>query len=124
MVGTDALLLGQYPAPQTYGSFPIILSEYVRQEGYLSLPEAIRKMTVFPARRLGLPDRGMLRDGLKADIVVFDADEVGSASTRPSPRQFPVGINYVLVNGRVVIDQGEHTGVLAGRALRRGRAST
>jgi N-acyl-D-aspartate/D-glutamate deacylase len=96
----------------------------VRQEGYLSLAEAIRKMTSFAAQRLGLPDRGLLRDGFKADIVIFDPATVQAPTTRPNPKQFPIGINFVIVNGQVVIDQGQHTGVLAGRALRRGRSAT
>jgi N-acyl-D-amino-acid deacylase len=124
MVGSDALLLGDFPSPRTYGCFAVILGEYVREEKYLGLPDAIRKMTGFPAHRLGLPDRGLLRDGMKADIVVFDPRGVKSPATRRNPKQFPVGIEYVAVNGRVVVDQGKHTGVLAGRALRRGRAST
>ena len=124
MVGTDALLLGDFPSPRTYGTFPTILGEYVRDEGSLSLQEAVRKMTSFAAHRLGIPDRGMLRDGMKADIVVFDPKTVKSPASRHQPKQFPVGIDYVLVNGRIVVDQAEHTGVLAGRALRRGRAST
>ena len=124
MVGTDALLIGDYPSPRTYGTFPTILAEYVRDEGSITLAEAIRKMTYFAALRLGIPDRGMLRDGMKADIVVFDPKTVKSPATRTEPKQFPVGIDYVLVNGRIVIDQDRHTGVLAGRALRRGRAST
>jgi N-acyl-D-amino-acid deacylase len=66
MVGSDALLIGDYPSPRTYGCFPIILAEYVREERFVSLPDAIRKMTSFPAQRLGLPDRGLLRDGFKA----------------------------------------------------------
>jgi N-acyl-D-amino-acid deacylase len=124
MVGSDALLIGDYPSPRTYGCFPIILSEYVREERFMSLPDAIRKMTSFPAQRLGLPDRGLLRDGFKADIVVFDPKTVKAPATRTQPKQLPVGIDYVIVNGKVVIDNGKHTGVLAGRALRRGRAST
>jgi N-acyl-D-amino-acid deacylase len=124
MVGSDALLLGDFPSPRTYGCFAVILGEYVREENFLSLPDAIRKMTSFPSQRLGIPDRGILRDGFKADVVVFDPERVKSPATRRNPRQFPVGIDYVLVNGQVVIDQGEHSGVLAGRALRRGRAST
>jgi N-acyl-D-amino-acid deacylase len=71
-----------------------------------------------------LPDRGLLRDGMRADIVIFDPRTVKSLATRRQPKQFPVGIDYVLVNGQVVIDQGKHTGVTAGRALRRGRPST
>jgi N-acyl-D-aspartate/D-glutamate deacylase len=124
MVGSDALLIGDYPSPRTYGTFPIILAEYVREERFLALPDAIRKMTSFPAQRLGIPDRGLLRDGFKADLVVFDAQRVKAPATRTQPKQFPIGIEYVVVNGKVVVDQGQHTGALAGRALRRGRAST
>jgi N-acyl-D-amino-acid deacylase len=124
MVGSDALLIGEYPNPRTYGTFPLILAEYVREERVLALPDAIRKMTSFPAQRLGLPDRGLLRDGFKADIVVFDPRTVKALATRGQPKQFPIGIEYVIVNGKAVVDRGKHTGVLAGRALRRGRAST
>ena len=124
MVGSDALLIGDYPSPRTYGTFPIILAEFVREERFMALPDAIRKMTSFPAQRLGLPDRGLLRDGFKADVVVFDPHRVKAPATRKQPKQFPIGIDYVLVNGKVVVDGGQHTGVLAGRALRRGRAST
>jgi N-acyl-D-amino-acid deacylase len=124
MVGSDALLIGDYPSPRTYGTFPIILAEYVREDRFLSLPDAIRKMTSFPAQRLGLPDRGLLRDGFVADVVVFDARTVKAPATRREPKQFPVGIDYVLVNGRVVVEAGRHTGTLAGRALRRGRPTT
>jgi N-acyl-D-amino-acid deacylase len=124
MVGSDALLIGEYPSPRTYGTFPVILAEFVREDRYLALPDAIRKMTSFPAQRLGLSDRGVLRDGFKADLVIFDAERVKAPATRREPKQFPIGIDYVLVNGQVVVDQGRPTGVLAGRALRRGRAST
>ncbi|MCH8310890.1 MAG: amidohydrolase family protein, partial [Chloroflexi bacterium] len=124
MVASDAILFGEYPSPRTYGCFPIVLAEFVRAEKHLRLPEAIRKMTSFPAQRLGLPDRGLLRDGFKADIVVFNADTVKAMATKDDPKQYPVGIDYVVVNGRVVIDDGENTGELPGRALRRGRAST
>jgi N-acyl-D-amino-acid deacylase len=121
MVGSDAVLIGDFPSPRTYGCFPVILSEFVREENYLALPQAIRKFTSFPAQRLGLPDRGLLRDGLKADVVVFHPKTVKAPATRSDPKQFPIGIEYVIVNGRVVVDRGEHTGTLAGRALRRGR---
>ena len=79
-------------------------AEFVREERFLSLPDAIRKMTSFPAQRLGLPDRGLLRDGFKADIVVFDPKTVKATATRDEPKQFPIGIEYVIVNGKVVID--------------------
>ena len=119
MVGSDAVLLGDFPSPRTYGCFPVILAEYVREERQMSLPNAIRKMTSFPAQRLGLQDRGVLRDGMNADITVFDASSVRAPATRTDPKQFPVGIEYVIVNGTVVIDGGSHTGALPGRAIRR-----
>ncbi|MDE0720173.1 MAG: D-aminoacylase [Dehalococcoidia bacterium] len=121
MIGTDAVLLGEYPNPRSYGTFPTILADYVREEGRLTLEEAVRKMTSMAAHRLDIRDRGMLRDGMKADIVVFDPDTVSSPATLQNPKQYPVGIDYVLVNGKVVVDQGQHTGALAGRALRHGR---
>ncbi len=124
MIASDAILFGEYPSPRTYGCFPIVLAEFVRAEKHLRLPEAIRKMTSFPAQRLGLPDRGILRDGFKADIVVFNPATVKTHATRENPKQYPVGIEYVIVNGRVVIDRGENTGALPGRGLRRGRRST
>ena len=124
MVGSDAVLLGDFPSPRTYGCFPIILAEYVREENQMSLPQAIRKMTSFPAQRLGIPDRGVLRDGMKADITVFHPGNVKAPATRTEPKQLSLGIEYVIVNGAVVIDQGKHTGTLPGRALRHGRAST
>ena len=124
MVGTDGLLIGDYPSPRTYGTFPVILSEFVREERSMSLENAIRKMTSFPAQRLGLPDRGILRDGMKADVVIFDPETIKAPATRLQPKQFPVGLEYVVVNGKLVVDQGHHTGVLAGRSLRRGRTST
>jgi N-acyl-D-aspartate/D-glutamate deacylase len=124
MIASDAILFGEYPNPRTYGCFPIVLAEFVRAEKHLRLPEAIRKMTSFPAQRMGIPDRGLLRDGFKADIVVFNPKTVKTHATREDPKHFPVGIDYVIVNGVVVIDEGENTGALPGRALRRGHAST
>jgi N-acyl-D-amino-acid deacylase len=124
MVGSDAVLIGDFPSPRTYGCFPVILGEFVREERYLELPQAIRKMTSFPAQRLGLPDRGLLRDGFKADITIFNPRTVRAPATRANPKQPPIGIEYVIVNGTVVIDAGRHTGLLAGRALRRGRAAS
>lgn len=124
MIASDAILLGEYQNPRSYGCFPLVLAEYVRSEKHLRLPEAIRKMTSFPAQRLGLPDRGLLRDGFKADIVIFDPQEVKTHATKEDPRKYPVGIDYVIVNGNVVIDRGKNTGLLKGQALRRGRSST
>ncbi|MCH8827805.1 MAG: amidohydrolase family protein, partial [Chloroflexi bacterium] len=124
MIASDAILFGEYPNPRTYGCFPIVLAEFVRAEKHLRLPEAIRKMTSFPAQRLGLPDRGILRDGFKADIVVFNPKTVRTDATKADPKRYPVGIDYVIVNGQVVIENGDNTGALPGRGLRRGRAST
>ena len=124
MVGSDAVLLGDYPSPRTYGCFPQILGHYVREENFLSLPQAIRKMTSFPAQRLGIPDRGLLQNGFKADIVVFNARTVRAPATRANPKQFPIGIEYVIVNGKVVVDGNVQNETLAGRALRRGRLNT
>ena len=124
MIASDAILFGEYPNPRTYGCFPIVLAEFVRAEQHLRLPEAIRKMTSFPAQRLGLPDRGLLRDGFKADIVVFNPNTVKTHATREDPKHYPLGIEYVIVNGVMVIDHAANTGALPGRALRRGHAST
>jgi N-acyl-D-amino-acid deacylase len=121
MIASDSIFLGEYPNPRTYGCFPIVLAEFVRAEKHLRLPEAIRKMSSFPAQRLGLSDRGLLKDGFKADVVVFDPATVKTHATREDPKQYPVGIDYVIVNGQVVIDGGENTGALPGRALRRSR---
>jgi N-acyl-D-amino-acid deacylase len=121
MVGTDGVMIGDKPAPRTYGSYPRILGEFVREDRLTSLEEAVRKMTSAPAARLGLIDRGLLRDALKADVVVFDPATVRSLATYEEPRQFPAGIPHVIVNGQLVIDDGEHTGAMPGRALRRGQ---
>ena len=120
MVGSDAVLLGDYPPQSTYGAFPAILSELVREERKIPLQEAIRKMTSSPAQRLGLPDRGLLQNGMKADIVVFNPQTIRANSTRHKPKQLSTGVEYVIVNGTIVIENGQHTGALPGRSLRRG----
>ena len=121
MVGTDSVFVGDRPSPRTYGSFPRILGQFVRDERILGLEEAVHKMTGAPADRLGLTSRGRLADGLAADIVVFDPATVRALATYDDPRQFPVGIDHVIVNGELVVDEGTHTGALPGRALRHGR---
>jgi N-acyl-D-amino-acid deacylase len=123
MIATDAVLVGSVPSPRAFGTYPRILGDYVREERLLSLPEAIRKMTSFPAARLGLVDRGLLVDGMAGDIVVFDPATVRATATYEDPRSAPVGISHVVVNGTVVVDEGQHTGATPGRALRRGVAS-
>jgi len=118
MVGSDGILTGEMPNPRTYGTFPYVLGQFVREEGLLRMEEAVRKMSAIPAQRLGLSDRGILRDGMKADIVLFDPDRVEAKATFEEPKQYPSGIDYVLVNGKLVVDNGNHTGALPGRALR------
>jgi N-acyl-D-amino-acid deacylase len=121
MVGTDSTFLGDKPSPRTYGSFPRILGQFVRDEALLSLEEAIRKMTSAPAARLGLRDRGVIRDGAVADLVVFDPATVRATATYDDPRSYPIGVDEVIVAGTLVVDGGEHTGATPGRALRHGR---
>jgi N-acyl-D-amino-acid deacylase len=122
-VGTDSTFVGQKPSPRTWGSFPRMLGEFVRDQRLMGLEEAVRKITAAPAARLGIPDRGLLRDGMRADITLFDPATVASTATYDEPRSYPLGIPWVIVNGVVVVDQGVHTGALPGRALRRGRAA-
>jgi N-acyl-D-amino-acid deacylase len=121
MVGTDSAFVGAKPSPRTYGSFPRILGQFVRDEAVLGLQEAVRKMTSAPAARLALRERGTLRDGAFADVVVFDPATVRSTATYEEPRSFPVGIETVIVNGTLVVDGGEHTGATPGRGIRLGR---
>jgi N-acyl-D-amino-acid deacylase len=121
MIGTDGVLIGAKPSPRSYGSFPRILGQLVREERWLGLEAAVHRMTGAPAARLGLGDRGVIAEGLAADLVVFDPSTVRSNATYDEPKQFPDGIPYVFVNGVAVVDGGEHTGATPGRALRRGR---
>jgi len=117
MIGTDSTFVGDRPSPRTYGSFPRVLGQFVREESLLSLEEAVRSMTSAPAHRLGLADRGLIRDGYAADLVVLDPARVRSNATYDEPRRFPDGIEWVIVGGEVVVDRAEHTGVRSGRVL-------
>ena len=108
------------PHPRCYGAFPRYLRLYARERGVFTLEEAVRRMTSMPAQRLGLQERGLLRVGMAADIVVFDAERVKDVATFSDPHRYPEGIPYVVVNGEVTVSEGEHTGALAGRVLRRG----
>jgi N-acyl-D-amino-acid deacylase len=118
MVGTDSIFIGDYPSPRTYGSYPRILAEFVRDRGLLTLEEAVWKMTGYPAQRLGITDRGVLRDGAFADVTVFDPQRIRSNATYEEPRREPDGVDYVFVNGTPVVDEGLVTGALPGHALR------
>ena len=105
------------PHPRSYGTFPRILARYVRDLGILSLPEAVRKMTSWPATRMRLQDRGLLREGAWADVVVFDLEALEDRATWDEPVLFPKGIEWVLVNGEVVVEGGVHTGARPGHVL-------
>jgi len=114
----DGILGQAHPHPRAYGTFPRILSKYVRQEKALTLEDAIRKFSALPAQRLRLTDRCVLKAGMWADIVVFDPATVRDLATFDNPNQLSVGMEYVLVNGVPVIDQGKMTGTLPGKVLR------
>ncbi len=108
-----------HPHPRAYGTFPRVLGEYVREQNLMPLETAIYKMTGMPARRLGLSDRGSIRVGAYADIVVFDPRTVKDQATFTDPHQYPVGIETVIVNGTVAVEDSKPTGVRAGRVLLR-----
>lgn len=107
------------PHPRSYGTFVRILGRYVREYGVLRLEEAVRKMTSLPAMRLGLQDRGILREGMRADLVLFDAETVVDNATFAEPHRYPSGVSRVLVNGVTVVENGVHTGRRPGLVLRR-----
>jgi N-acyl-D-amino-acid deacylase len=115
---TDGPLSTAKGHPRGWGSYPRILSRYVRDEHLLSLEEAVRKMTGMSAARVGLKDRGVLREGAFADITIFDPQTVRDRSTFENPNQYPEGIPYVIINGQLSVDNGQRTKALAGRALR------
>jgi dihydroorotase/N-acyl-D-amino-acid deacylase len=115
---TEGLLGQAHPHPRAYGTFPRILSKYVRDEKVLTLEDAIRKFTALPAQRMRLTDRGVLKAGMWADVVIFDPAAVRDRATFDSPNQLSEGMDYVLVNGVPVIDQGTMTGALPGKVLR------
>jgi N-acyl-D-amino-acid deacylase len=108
------------PHPRSYGTFPRVLGSYARDEGVIALEDAVRKMTSLTARHLRLVDRGEIRVGAWADLVVFDAAAVKDVATYDDPHRYPKGIDYVVVNGAVAVDMGETTGERAGRFLRLG----
>jgi N-acyl-D-amino-acid deacylase len=122
MIGSDGVPSGGKPHPRLYGCFARVLGHYVREERVLDLPAAIHRMTGMPAAKFQLRDRGALRAGAFADLVVFDPARIDDVATYGEPRRFPSGIRAVYVNGVAVASDGAHTGARPGRALRRGRA--
>jgi N-acyl-D-amino-acid deacylase len=121
MPASDGILVGNRPHPRGWGTFPRYLGHYVRELGILTWEQAVRKMTSLPAQRLGLWDRGLVRPGLAADLVCFDPDSVQETASFAEPRQYPRGIPHVIVNGVLVVHDGQHTGRFPGRFLRRRR---
>jgi N-acyl-D-aspartate/D-glutamate deacylase len=118
-VRPDGILGEGKPHPRWYGTFPRILGKYVRQEQVVPLEEAVRKMTSLNAEKLGIRDRGTIAAGMKADLAIFDPETVLDQATFEQPHQFPVGIEYVVVNGVTVLEKGEYTDARPGRILRK-----
>jgi len=121
------------PNPRSYGAFPIVFRKYVRGETrpeadedvgmkILSIEEAVRKMTSFPAQKMGMTDRGLIRESMVADLVIFDPETISDKCTYTNPHQYPVGIPYVIVSGEIVVDESKHTGALPGKILKSTRS--
>lgn len=119
MIGSDGIpSVEGKPHPRLYGTFARVLGTYTRDEPLLSLEEAVHRMTGLPARKFRLTDRGVIREGAYADLVVFDPQTVADVGTYQEPRRYPPGIDYVIVNGKITADHGRHTGERSGRMLR------
>ena len=120
MIGTDGLDRGSKPHPRAWGTYPRILGKYVREEGVISLENAIYKMTHMPASKFGIVNRGLIKEGYFADLVIFDPDTVIDLATYQNSRVGPAGMPHVIVNGKFAVRDGNHLGTRSGRALRRG----
>jgi N-acyl-D-aspartate/D-glutamate deacylase len=118
-LATEGPLRSGVPHPRNFGTFPRVLARYVRDERVITLEEAVRKMTSLPAATLNLADRGTIAPGKWADLVIFDPATVADTATFEQPFQYPVGIDTVIVNGQVVLDEGTHTNARPGKVLRR-----
>ena len=121
-VATEGPLAAGHPHPRYYGTFPRVLGRYVREEKVLTLEEAIRKMTSANAAKIGIFDRGILRPGMMADVTIFDAGRIMDTATYEKPHQYATGVEYVIVNGQIVLDHNRHTGARPGVILKRLRS--
>ena len=122
MIASDGRLANYgvgHPHPRWYGTFPRVLGRYVRENKILTLKEAIHKMTFLPANAMGLKDRGLIQKGYKADLTIFDSDEIIDNGTYENPHQFPTGISYVIVNGKIVIDESKFKAIKPGVVLKK-----
>jgi N-acyl-D-amino-acid deacylase len=126
MIGSDAACRADYgplaegkPHPRAFGTFPRVLGRYVREKGIMDLPTMVKRMTSDPCRKLGIYERGELREGFYADVVIFNPDTIIDKATFSEPVQYPEGIEYVMVNGNVTVEKGEHRGCKGGRVLRK-----
>jgi N-acyl-D-aspartate/D-glutamate deacylase len=131
MIGSDSwttapegVLSRGKPHPRFYGTFPRVLGKYVREQNTLTLEDAIRKMTSFPATRFGLKDRGLISEGYWADITIFNPETILDCATYEASHKYPLGIEYVIVNGRLALSQGKITGERSGQVLRRVASET
>jgi len=125
-IGSDGVAMAPYGVlgkvnihPRCYGTFSRVLGRYVRNRRILSLEEAIRKMTSFPAERVGLINKGLIKKGFDADLVIFDFERIIDRSTYSNPHRYPDGIEYVIVNGEIVISEGKHLGSFPGKVIRK-----
>ena len=126
MIGSDSGCRDHYgplsrgrPHPRTFGTFARVLGQYVREEKLLDLSTTIRKMTWDPCQRFGIKDRGLIKPGFFADLVFFDPDRVKDTATYEEPIRYPEGVHYVLVNGVVTVEEGDHTHPRAGKVIKR-----
>ena len=126
MIGSDSgarsvngALGAGLPHPRTFGTFPRILGKYCRDENLFDLSTAIYKMTSFPCKRIGIKDRGLIKEGYFADLVIFNPVTISDTATYESPKSYPIGIEYVIVNGKITVKDGEHTEAKAGSILRK-----
>ena len=127
MIGSDSACRAHYgplckgkPHPRAFGTFPRVLDRFVNREGIFTLEEAVYKMTGAPAQKLGFKDRGLIREGFKADIVIFDPRKITDTATYQNPASYPEGIDCVIVNGAMTVENGSHTGIGKGCVLAKG----